>query len=247
MCTVSFGVAETNDSSDLDAKFCRPSFSQLSPSLVARFIRFDSLQTHHLFIHLRALCLIQLRSILPAVPSVNLLTSLGSSPPRRRINQSLPSNQLFSVSRPSRLSSVPSHPKCPSSSADVPSPPRPKSSRWPRPRSRSSRKCTTSRSPCYILTLTQSPPLTRSHGEMRKAKEEDRVNIPLRRLASSCTAKCIPKDYREGELNKGESVCIDRCVAKYMDVNMKIGQKMQEGAAARGAGGVGGAPGMFGR
>jgi hypothetical protein len=34
--------------------------------------------------------------------------------------------------------------------------------------------------------------------------------------------KCIPKEYREGELNKGEGVCIDRCAAKFFDVQMKI-------------------------
>ena len=57
----------------------------------------------------------------------------------------------------------------------------------------------------------------------------------------------MPKDYREAELNKGESVCIDRCVAKYMAVNMKIGEKMQGDAARQGA--AGGAPGIggFGR
>lgn len=52
-------------------------------------------------------------------------------------------------------------------------------------------------------------------------------------LAASCTRKCLPKDYREADLNKGESVCVDRCVAKYMSVNIKIGEKMQNDAAAR--------------
>lgn len=75
------------------------------------------------------------------------------------------------------------------------------------------------------------------------------INVDkIRRLAQSCTRKCIPKDYREADLNKGESVCIDRCVAKYMEVNIKIGEKMQGDAAARG-GEAGGQPGFggFGR
>jgi import inner membrane translocase subunit TIM10 len=42
------------------------------------------------------------------------------------------------------------------------------------------------------------------------------------RLSNSCTKKCIPPDYKEGELNKGESVCLDRCVAKFFDVNIKV-------------------------
>lgn len=62
-------------------------------------------------------------------------------------------------------------------------------------------------------------------------------------MNQACTRKCLPKEYREGELNKGESVCVDRCVAKYMEVNMKIGEKMQNDAVAR----SGGAGGMFGR
>ena len=70
------------------------------------------------------------------------------------------------------------------------------------------------------------------------------------RLVSSCTSKCIPKEYREGELNKGESVCIDRCVSKYMETNLKIGEKMQSDAQGRAGAGAGAAPGpggMFGR
>jgi len=67
-------------------------------------------------------------------------------------------------------------------------------------------------------------------------------------LAASCTRKCLPKDYREADLNKGESVCVDRCVSKYMSTNIKIGEKMQQDAAARAgqaAPSVGG--GIFGR
>ncbi len=64
------------------------------------------------------------------------------------------------------------------------------------------------------------------------------------RLTKSCLAKCVPADYREAELNKGESVCLDRCVAKFFEVNIKVSEKMQGEAAARGGGA--GAGGMFG-
>lgn len=47
------------------------------------------------------------------------------------------------------------------------------------------------------------------------------------RLVETCTKKCIPADYREADLNKGESVCLDRCVAKFFDVNVKVSEKMQ--------------------
>ncbi|RDA90257.1 hypothetical protein CP533_4607 [Ophiocordyceps camponoti-saundersi (nom. inval.)] len=44
----------------------------------------------------------------------------------------------------------------------------------------------------------------------------------------SCQAKCIPTDYREGELNKGESVCLDRCTAKFLDTSIKVSEIMQQ-------------------
>ena len=44
-------------------------------------------------------------------------------------------------------------------------------------------------------------------------------------------------------MNKGESVCIDRCVAKFFEVNKKVGEKLQAlGAGAAAAGGAGAAP-----
>lgn len=52
-------------------------------------------------------------------------------------------------------------------------------------------------------------------------------------LTQSCTKKCIPSDYREGDLNKGESVCLDRCVSKFFEVNVKVSEKMQGEAAGR--------------
>lgn len=58
-------------------------------------------------------------------------------------------------------------------------------------------------------------------------------------LTESCTKKCIPNEYREGDLNKGESVCLDRCVGKFFDVNIKVSEKMQGDAASRQGGGMG--------
>lgn len=40
----------------------------------------------------------------------------------------------------------------------------------------------------------------------------------------SCHNKCVSPRYAEPDLNKGESVCIDRCVAKYFEVNKKVPQ-----------------------
>jgi hypothetical protein len=63
--------------------------------------------------------------------------------------------------------------------------------------------------------------------------------LTLFRLTKACLKKCVPSDYREGELNKGEGVCIDRCSAKFFDVQMKISEILQAEAQAKGAGGGG--------
>ncbi|KAJ3209150.1 Mitochondrial import inner membrane translocase subunit Tim10 [Dinochytrium kinnereticum] len=37
-----------------------------------------------------------------------------------------------------------------------------------------------------------------------------------RRISFTCHKKCIsPHYHQDGELNKGESVCVDRCVSKW--------------------------------
>lgn len=43
----------------------------------------------------------------------------------------------------------------------------------------------------------------------------------------TCRAKCIPNEYGENELNKGELTCIDRCVKKFVKANLLIGQQAQ--------------------
>ncbi|KAM0806408.1 mitochondrial import inner membrane translocase subunit tim10 [Usnea florida] len=74
--------------------------------------------------------------------------------------------------------------------------------------------------------------------------EVEMVSDMFNRLSQSCTKKCIPPEYREADLNKGESVCLDRCVSKFFEVNLKVSEKMQGEAAQKGTGG--GAMGGFG-
>ncbi|ODQ63602.1 hypothetical protein NADFUDRAFT_47965 [Nadsonia fulvescens var. elongata DSM 6958] len=47
-------------------------------------------------------------------------------------------------------------------------------------------------------------------------------------LMSRCRTKCIPARYSEGDLNKGESVCIDRCVSKYFKSNLVVGGYLRQ-------------------
>jgi len=66
-------------------------------------------------------------------------------------------------------------------------------------------------------------------------QELDMITDVFNKLVSSCHTKCIGPRYAEGDLNKGESVCIDRCVAKFFEVNKKVGEKLQGLGAQAGA------------
>ena len=48
----------------------------------------------------------------------------------------------------------------------------------------------------------------------------------LYRLTTVCQKKCIPPKYNDTELTKAQAVCLDRCVAKYMDIHERIGKKL---------------------
>lgn len=56
----------------------------------------------------------------------------------------------------------------------------------------------------------------------------------------ACHSKCISARYAEADLNKGESVCIDRCVGKYHEVQKKVGEKLQGRGANASPGATGG-------
>lgn len=51
-------------------------------------------------------------------------------------------------------------------------------------------------------------------------------NILFFRLSTACQKKCIPPKYHEADLNKGEAICLDRCVAKFLEVHDRIGKKL---------------------
>lgn len=50
----------------------------------------------------------------------------------------------------------------------------------------------------------------------------------LCRMTTACHKKCVPPHYKEAELSKGEAVCLDRCVAKYLDLHERLGRKLTE-------------------
>ncbi|KAG7881896.1 hypothetical protein KL925_001971 [Ogataea polymorpha] len=55
----------------------------------------------------------------------------------------------------------------------------------------------------------------------------DAMNTTLNTIKKQCLIKCIPDEYGEAELNKGESSCTDRCVAKFMQANRILGEYAQ--------------------
>ncbi len=52
------------------------------------------------------------------------------------------------------------------------------------------------------------------------------------RLTNACNTKCISTSYHDAELNKGESVCLDRCTSKFLEVHEMIGKRLSEMQAA---------------
>eukprot|EP00565_Helicotheca_tamesis_P003119 CAMPEP_0185723654 /NCGR_PEP_ID=MMETSP1171-20130828/421_1 /TAXON_ID=374046 /ORGANISM="Helicotheca tamensis, Strain CCMP826" /LENGTH=103 /DNA_ID=CAMNT_0028391389 /DNA_START=107 /DNA_END=418 /DNA_ORIENTATION=+ len=56
------------------------------------------------------------------------------------------------------------------------------------------------------------------------------------KMASSCFQKCASKKHKDSDLALGEMSCTDRCVAKYLEAQEKIGviiQKANEAQAAQ--------------
>ncbi|GAQ91473.1 Mitochondrial import inner membrane protein [Klebsormidium nitens] len=62
------------------------------------------------------------------------------------------------------------------------------------------------------------------------AQQEMEYRVDLfNKLAGTCFEKCMEKRLKEGDLNVGETSCIDRCVAKYWQVTGIIGQMLSAG------------------
>lgn len=64
-------------------------------------------------------------------------------------------------------------------------------------------------------------------GSCTGAGEGLTVPVPCR-MTQACHRKCVPPHYKDAELSKGESVCLDRCVAKYLEVHERMGKKLTE-------------------
>lgn len=75
-----------------------------------------------------------------------------------------------------------------------------------------------------------STPSISSEQKIQAAEAElDMVTDMFNRLVDTCHGKCIENSkYSQGDVSTNEGLCIDRCVSKYFDTNVKVGEQMQK-------------------
>lgn len=74
--------------------------------------------------------------------------------------------------------------------------------------------------------MAQIPGMDPSKMQMVADLEIEMMADMYNRMTSACHKKCVPPKYRDPDLSKGESVCIDRCVSKYLEIHERIGKKL---------------------
>ncbi len=57
--------------------------------------------------------------------------------------------------------------------------------------------------------------------------EMEMYTVLFNKLTSTCFQKCASRKHKEPDLHLGEMSCLDRCVAKYMDAQEKVGVVLQ--------------------
>lgn len=79
-----------------------------------------------------------------------------------------------------------------------------------------------------MFGLTGAPQVSSQQKIQAAESELDMVTGMFNSLVEQCHTKCINKSYAEGDLNKQESLCLDRCVSKYFETNVQVGENMQK-------------------
>lgn len=79
-----------------------------------------------------------------------------------------------------------------------------------------------------FLGLGGAPKISSEQKIQAAEAELDMVTDMFNRLVDTCYHKCISGGYSAGDLSSNESLCIDRCVSKYFDANIKVGEHMQK-------------------
>lgn len=76
------------------------------------------------------------------------------------------------------------------------------------------------------MALNTNIQLDESKMQLVQNLEIEMMSDLYNRMTNSCQMKCIPPKYTEPDLAKGESICLDRCVAKYLEVHERLGKKL---------------------
>jgi import inner membrane translocase subunit TIM10 len=58
--------------------------------------------------------------------------------------------------------------------------------------------------------------------------EVEMMSDMYNRMMLVCHDKCISKKYTEPDVSKGEAVCLDRCVAKFLEIHDRVGRKLTQ-------------------
>ena len=74
----------------------------------------------------------------------------------------------------------------------------------------------------------QLPQMDEAQMQIVQELEIETMADVYNRMTSACHKKCIPPKYRDAELAKGETVCLDRCVAKYLEIHERVGRKLTQ-------------------
>lgn len=61
-------------------------------------------------------------------------------------------------------------------------------------------------------------------GGLGSCFRDEKHGDPFCRMTEECFKKCMDKKFREGELNLGETSCVDRCCHKYWQATAIVGQ-----------------------
>ncbi|EAZ63955.1 hypothetical protein PICST_38238 [Scheffersomyces stipitis CBS 6054] len=80
-----------------------------------------------------------------------------------------------------------------------------------------------------MFGLGGGAPQVNSKQKLQAAEAElDMVTGMFNSLVSQCHKKCINTAYNESDVTKQEALCLDRCVSKYFETNVKVGENMQK-------------------